>query len=120
LTSFVCLFPFKIHSTSPFWLEIFIRAEILGVYGNSRLLTACVHHRDLQKALPFVSRVVLAITHFCATIGSAVPRLREKNLQKIKNKKKNYQKKKATKRYISLCMGGALIQLLAMEVGRSV
>jgi hypothetical protein len=54
LTCLVYLFPFKGYSTFLFWLEIPIGAEILGVLGNCRLLSACVHRRDPQKAPPCV------------------------------------------------------------------
>jgi hypothetical protein len=53
--------------------------------------------------------------HFCATLLSAVTRLREKN---TKNKK--HQKKNSQSRYISRMRGGAVIQPIAMEVGTSV
>jgi hypothetical protein len=56
--------------------------------------------------------------HFCATLRSAVARLREKNR---KNKKKKISKeKKSQSRYISRMRGGALIQPIAMEVCTSV
>jgi hypothetical protein len=54
--------------------------------------------------------------HFCATLRSAVTRLREKN---IKNKKIS-KEKKSQSRYISRMRGGALIQPIAMEVCTSV
>jgi hypothetical protein len=46
--------------------------------------------------------------HFCATLRSAVTRLREENTKK-------YQKKKSQSRYISRMRGGALIQPIAIE-----
>jgi hypothetical protein len=54
--------------------------------------------------------------HVCATLRSAVTRLREKN---TKNKKIS-KEKKSQSRYISRMRGGALIQPIAMEVCTSV
>jgi hypothetical protein len=56
--------------------------------------------------------------HVCATLRSAVTRLREKNTKK--NKKKISKEKKSQSRYISRMRGGALIQPIAMEVCTSV
>jgi hypothetical protein len=56
--------------------------------------------------------------HVCATLRSAVTRLREKN-KKNKNKKIS-KEKKSQSRYISRMRGGALIQPIAMEVCTSV
>jgi hypothetical protein len=53
--------------------------------------------------------------HVCATLRSAVTRLREKN-----TKKKNIKRKKSQSRYISRMRGGAHIQPIAMEVCTSV
>jgi hypothetical protein len=54
--------------------------------------------------------------HVCATLRSAVMRLREK----IQKKTKKCQKKKSQSRYISRMRRGALIQPIAMEVCTSV
>jgi hypothetical protein len=54
--------------------------------------------------------------HVCATLRSAVTRLREKNTKK----KKLSKEKKSQSRYISRMRGGALIQPIAMEVCTSV
>jgi hypothetical protein len=55
--------------------------------------------------------------HICATLRSAATRLRAKY---TKNKKENISReKKSQSRYISRMRGGALIQLIAMEVDTS-
>jgi hypothetical protein len=56
--------------------------------------------------------------HVCATLRSAVTRLREKNTKK--QNKKISKEKKSQSRYISRMRGGALIQPIAMEVCTSV
>jgi hypothetical protein len=58
--------------------------------------------------------------HVCATLRSAVTRLREKNTKKKKKKKKISKEKKSQSRYISRMRGGALIQPIAIEVCTSV
>jgi hypothetical protein len=56
--------------------------------------------------------------NFCATLRSAVARLREKN---TKNENKKISKeKKSQSRYVSHMRGGAFIQLIAVEVWTSV
>jgi hypothetical protein len=117
LTSCVYLFPFKSYSTFSFRLEIPIGAEILGVFGNSRPLNACVHQRNPEKARPCVKSRRLS-HHAClcdAPFGRyAIAR------KKYKKKKKISKEKKSQSRYISRMRGGALIQPIAMEVCTSV
>jgi hypothetical protein len=56
---FVYLFPFKSYSTFSFWLEIAVRAEILGfLFGDSRPLNACAHQMTSKRHLLASNRVV--------------------------------------------------------------
>jgi hypothetical protein len=114
LTSFVYLFPFKSYSTFSFRLEIPIGAEILGVFGNSRPLNACVHQRNPEKARPCVKP--RRLSHHAFLCDAPFGRYAIARKKYKKKKKKNIKRKKSQSRYISRMRGGALIQPIAMEV----
>jgi hypothetical protein len=110
LTFFVNLFPSKSYSTFSFWLEIALRAENLGVWGDSRPLSACSHQRD-PKTAPLCVKLRRLSHHACLCVAQFDRYAIARKIFLI-----NISTEKSQGRYISHMHERALIQPIAMEV----
>jgi hypothetical protein len=101
-----------------FGLKFPFGADILGFFGNSRPLSACIHQRDRQNA-PHCVKPRRLSHHAClcdAPFGRYA--IARKEIQK--KEKKISKEYKSHSRYISRMRGGALMQPIAIEVCTSV